>query len=123
MKMLIVYLLLISIILPSSELSIQNIYLRRISDAFIKMASSYETNECKNNTQCLKTQYCLTEVCRNPCPGSCGIDASCHVINHTLSCICPDCYEGDAYEQCTPLQNLQHIKCQFNRLINYLGGT
>ncbi|KAK0077551.1 hypothetical protein PV326_009982, partial [Microctonus aethiopoides] len=66
-----------------------------------------ETNECKNNTQCLKTQYCLTEVCRNPCPGSCGIDASCHVINHTLSCICPDCYEGDAYEQCTPLQTYQ----------------
>ncbi|KAK0080812.1 hypothetical protein PV325_013287 [Microctonus aethiopoides] len=77
------------------------------------MASSYELNGCTNNTQCLKTQYCLTEVCRNPCPGSCGIDASCHVINHTLSCICPDCYEGDAYEQCTPLQKKQ--KCKENK--------
>lgn len=45
---------------------------------------------------------CIREKCRDPCPGSCGIEARCNVINHTPICTCPEGYTGDPFTNCFP---------------------
>lgn len=43
----------------------------------------------------------MRQKCRDPCPGSCGADAICNVINHTPICTCPERYTGDPFSYCT----------------------
>lgn len=43
--------------------------------------------------------------CRDPCttvPPPCGVGARCRVINHRTICQCPDGYEGDPRDLCSP---------------------
>ena len=58
--------------------------------------------ECLVNSECPSNKACITEKCRDPCPGSCGIMAQCSVINHTPICTCPDQYTGDPFTNCYP---------------------
>lgn len=44
----------------------------------------------------------MREKCRDPCPGSCGANAQCSVINHTPICSCITGYIGDPFSYCTP---------------------
>jgi len=43
---------------------------------------------------------CIREKCRDPCPGSCGLNAHCQVLNHIPMCICPEGYSGDPFMSC-----------------------
>lgn len=43
---------------------------------------------------------CQNERCIDPCPGSCGINAQCTVINHNPVCTCLQGFIGDALRQC-----------------------
>ena len=36
----------------------------------------------------------------DPCPGSCGIEADCKVINHNPICTCPPGLTGDPFVKC-----------------------
>lgn len=56
--------------------------------------------ECTINTECPSHLACIREKCMDPCPGSCGINAKCSVINHTPICVCPTNYEGDPFNHC-----------------------
>jgi len=56
--------------------------------------------ECSINSDCISDKACIREKCRDPCPGSCGINALCTVINHTPACTCPDGYSGDPFSNC-----------------------
>lgn len=56
--------------------------------------------ECTINSECPSSQACIREKCRDPCPGSCGIGATCSVINHTPVCTCFEGYIGDPFTQC-----------------------
>lgn len=58
--------------------------------------------ECVINTECPHNLACLREKCRDPCPGSCGFEAQCNVINHTPVCVCPEGYTGDPFQHCYP---------------------
>lgn len=58
--------------------------------------------ECLVSSECPSNKACITEKCRDPCPGSCGIMAQCSVINHTPICTCPDQYTGDPFTNCYP---------------------
>ena len=58
--------------------------------------------ECVINSECPSNQACINEKCRDPCPGSCGADANCFVMNHTPVCTCPDGYTGDPFTYCHP---------------------
>lgn len=44
----------------------------------------------------------MKQKCQDPCPGSCGVNALCNVVNHTPICLCPDNYEGNPFENCRP---------------------
>lgn len=56
--------------------------------------------ECIMNNDCPRDKACLGQKCRDPCPGSCGINAECQVINHNPSCSCVPGYTGNALRVC-----------------------
>ncbi|KAF4526820.1 hypothetical protein B566_EDAN018173, partial [Ephemera danica] len=56
--------------------------------------------ECVLSAECASQLACINQKCRDPCPGSCGINAKCHVVNHTPICTCEVDYTGDAFTQC-----------------------
>lgn len=58
--------------------------------------------ECSINSECPSNKACINEKCRDPCPGSCGINANCHVINHTPVCTCSEHDTGDPFTNCYP---------------------
>lgn len=58
--------------------------------------------ECIVNSECEAQKACISQKCRDPCPGTCGINANCQVINHNPICSCPPLYNGDPFVQCTP---------------------
>lgn len=56
--------------------------------------------ECVSNSDCPESLACISRKCRDPCPGSCGSNAECHVISHTPNCNCLLGYTGDPFSQC-----------------------
>lgn len=56
--------------------------------------------ECMRNNDCPHDKACLGMKCRNPCPGSCGLNAECEVINHIPQCFCPPEYTGNPVQLC-----------------------
>lgn len=59
--------------------------------------------ECTINSECPNYLACINQNCRDPCPGACGLHATCHVFNHLPMCTCDRGYEGDGYKQCNPI--------------------
>lgn len=59
--------------------------------------------ECTINSECPAELACVRQKCEDPCPGSCGIDANCHVLNHVAVCICNDGFTGDPFSRCLPI--------------------
>lgn len=45
----------------------------------------------------------MNQKCVDPCPGSCGINTQCTVINHTPSCTCDAGYTGDPFQGCVKI--------------------
>lgn len=60
--------------------------------------------ECVINTDCSRNEACLLHKCRNPCVGTCGVNAECTVINHLPMCSCPRNMTGNAFVSCNPIQ-------------------
>lgn len=56
--------------------------------------------ECVIHADCPSNLACTTERCVDPCPGSCGQQANCYVINHNPVCTCPPGYTGNALVAC-----------------------
>ena len=50
--------------------------------------------ECVVNSDCSRNQACSNQKCRDPCPGTCGINAKCIVVNHNPICSCLPRYTG-----------------------------
>jgi len=59
--------------------------------------------ECVNSAECPSNLACINEKCQDPCPGSCGVNAKCSVINHNAVCTCILGYEGNPTVQCSLL--------------------
>jgi hypothetical protein len=57
--------------------------------------------ECTNSAECPSNLACINEKCKDPCPGSCGVNARCSVINHNAVCTCVVGYGGDPTVQCS----------------------
>lgn len=67
--------------------------------------------ECINDSECPNNLACKNGKCRDPCPGSCGINAQCTVINHSSVCSCFKGYTGDPISSCILLPPCKiHIK-------------
>lgn len=60
--------------------------------------------ECTINSECPAHRACMNQKCVDPCPGSCGFNTQCTVINHTPSCSCNPQYTGDPFQGCNPVQ-------------------
>lgn len=56
--------------------------------------------ECVVNTDCPSNKACISDKCKDPCPGSCGTNAVCQVVNHVPQCTCIESYTGDPFKYC-----------------------
>lgn len=56
--------------------------------------------ECVLNSDCPANKACVRIKCIDPCPGTCGVNTECHVINHLPSCTCLSGFTGDPFQQC-----------------------
>lgn len=65
--------------------------------------------ECISNSECPNDLACINQKCRDPCPGSCGVNAVCRVVSHTPNCACKIGYTGDAFLQCIQIETLQPV--------------
>lgn len=70
--------------------------------------------ECVLNSDCPSNKACQNQKCVDPCPGTCGTNAICQVINHLPSCECYPGYNGDPYRLC---QVVQEERKHFLKLI------
>lgn len=61
--------------------------------------------ECVVSSACAPYHSCVNERCVDPCPGTCGLNAQCHVINHSPLCSCNPGYTGDPFYRCTREQS------------------
>ncbi|KAG5895964.1 hypothetical protein JTB14_027964 [Gonioctena quinquepunctata] len=59
--------------------------------------------ECSVNTDCPSNLACITEKCRDPCPGSCGFNAECRIQNHIPICSCIVGFTGDSFTECSKI--------------------
>lgn len=57
--------------------------------------------ECIVSAECDSQAACINQKCRDPCLGTCGLNANCQVINHNPICSCPPDHIGDPFIQCT----------------------
>lgn len=60
--------------------------------------------ECILNSECPRDKSCLRNKCKDPCPGVCGQNAQCDVVNHIPVCSCVIGYVGDPFVSCRPQQ-------------------
>lgn len=65
--------------------------------------------ECRSNSECDTSLACINMKCKDPCPGSCGSNARCHVINHVPICTCPVDFTGDPFTRCSRLPRKKFI--------------
>jgi hypothetical protein len=56
--------------------------------------------ECNSNSECMPNKACINQRCKDPCPGTCGQNAECRVVNHNLICSCPPGQTGDPFLKC-----------------------
>lgn len=56
--------------------------------------------ECMVSTDCSQNRACINTKCQDPCPGTCGINARCQIVNHNPICSCPTNYVGDPFVRC-----------------------
>lgn len=75
--------------------------------------------ECTINSQCASNLACIKELCVNPCPGSCGFNAECKVLNHIPNCHCIEGYIGDPFNSCSPKPRKKVMANLILRIISY----
>ena len=63
--------------------------------------------ECLLNSDCPADKACVGSKCRDPCPGTCGINAACRVANHNAVCVCNEGYTGDPFSQCALIRKFR----------------
>ena len=61
--------------------------------------------ECTVNSDCPSTKACINQKCRDPCPGSCGLQTECQVYQHAAICSCREGYTGNPFQSCHVKEN------------------
>lgn len=59
--------------------------------------------ECTISSECAADKACVAKKCVDPCPGTCGDQALCRVVNHSPICSCRTGFTGDAFYRCLPI--------------------
>lgn len=61
--------------------------------------------ECVLNSDCPSNKACVRNKCQDPCPGVCGQNALCNVVNHLPQCNCLPGYTGDPFRFCSVIRD------------------
>ena len=69
--------------------------------------------ECVVNSECPTNQACVNQKCMDLCPGPCGLNAICRVVNHSPICACQDDYTGDPFSRCFLNPKRKKIKLNY----------
>ena len=75
--------------------------------------------ECIINNDCPTDKACTNQRCVDPCPGLCGINASCRVRNHIPICVCNTGYQGDPFSQCRRITSKTISKFPKNYILRF----
>lgn len=70
--------------------------------------------ECTVSSDCALDKACINLKCRDPCPGTCGLNARCQVTNHNPICSCQPGYSGDPFIRCSPIPSSKNLSLPFN---------
>lgn len=65
--------------------------------------------ECMVSSECAQDKACIKQKCVDPCPGTCGPDARCQVVNHNPICSCSPGYTGDPFVRCIKQRKIFHV--------------
>ena len=65
--------------------------------------------ECMVSSECALNRACINKKCVDPCPGTCGPEARCQVVNHNAICSCPPGFSGDPFLRC--FKERKHFIC------------
>lgn len=76
--------------------------------------------ECTINADCPSNKACRNLHCVDPCPGLCGVNAQCKVINHIATCTCVEGYVGDPFTTCSLRPIRKYLVIISNTLFLYL---
>lgn len=79
--------------------------------------------ECTINSECPSQLACINQKCRDPCPGACGLNAVCSVINHTPLCACIEGYIGNPFTNCNPKPPERRCPLKLSRKCSYCLPT
>ena len=73
--------------------------------------------ECTVNSECPNDKACINNKCKDPCPGVCGVHATCHVTNHVPQCTCDPGYAGNAFVACRRVTSRKFVmhRLQFRK--------
>lgn len=67
--------------------------------------------ECSVSTDCAPDMACVNRKCIDPCPGTCGQNARCHVTKHSPICSCPPGHSGDPFVRCFVYESRLSLQC------------
>lgn len=65
--------------------------------------------ECSISAECPQDKACVNTKCIDPCPGTCGTNARCQVVNHNPICSCASSYTGDPFVKCFAVVVVQDV--------------
>jgi hypothetical protein len=66
--------------------------------------------ECVTSPECALNKACVNQKCIDPCPGTCGLNAICQVVNHNPICSCPQGQTGDPFTRCSIISKISALK-------------
>lgn len=72
--------------------------------------------ECVVSSECFLDKACSNQKCVDPCPGTCGLNSLCRVVNHSPVCSCNPGHTGDPFTRCFPIPRKKTIFSSFNSL-------
>lgn len=76
--------------------------------------------ECVLNSDCPKSGACVNNKCVDPCPGVCGNNAECFVLNHQPNCECLLGYTGNPNLGCHLIPEIPKRKHDRKQISNNL---
>lgn len=76
--------------------------------------------ECVVSSECIQNRACVNQKCIDPCPGTCGSNARCQVVNHNAICSCSAGYTGDPFLNCYKIE-CKHVIWVLFLFLNVIG--
>lgn len=70
--------------------------------------------ECVASSECSQNRACVNQKCVDLCPGPCGLNTRCEVINHSPVCRCRHGFTGDSFTHCYAIPRKHYLNHFFS---------